>query len=298
MSSSRLTDLSPYVYGTTRLGDDSIPFTERVKIARAAMEAGVWFHTSHQYGDDLKVLKAAFDEDRSKAPKTIFKIGWSSVQQIRGQIEDQLAAVGFEKMAIGQLCLSDPIAMELRTGGPGFDGLLALKEEGLVERFVLETWPWNSENPLQSLKEGRALKLVDGLIFYLNPLQRFVTNELWDLILAEDVPVIAMRTVAGGDVNRTRDNGPEYLRKRATEVIPLFERSGCTSWAEFAVRYVYGFPQVRTTVGATSRREALEELQAVTRNPQPLPDDIQTELIALQRRWSDEHDRFAAQWSM
>ena len=37
---SLLTDLSPYVYGTTRLGDDKIPFEERVRMARAAMDAG------------------------------------------------------------------------------------------------------------------------------------------------------------------------------------------------------------------------------------------------------------------
>ena len=33
-----LTDLAPYIYGTTRLGDEKIPFEERVSIARAAME--------------------------------------------------------------------------------------------------------------------------------------------------------------------------------------------------------------------------------------------------------------------
>lgn len=32
-----LTDLSPYIYGTTPLSDDKIPFEERVKVARAAM---------------------------------------------------------------------------------------------------------------------------------------------------------------------------------------------------------------------------------------------------------------------
>jgi len=70
-----LTDISSYVYGTTRLGDDKIPFADRVKVARAAMETGIWFHTSHTYGDALKVLRAAFDEDRNKIPKLIVKIG-------------------------------------------------------------------------------------------------------------------------------------------------------------------------------------------------------------------------------
>ena len=36
--SALLTDLSPYVYGTTRLGDGNIPFAERVRLARRAVE--------------------------------------------------------------------------------------------------------------------------------------------------------------------------------------------------------------------------------------------------------------------
>ena len=40
MNTSRLlADLPPYIYGTTRLGDDKIPFDERVRLARAAMDA-------------------------------------------------------------------------------------------------------------------------------------------------------------------------------------------------------------------------------------------------------------------
>ena len=57
---SRLGNISKYVYGTTRLGDEDIPMADRVKeIARAAMDAGVWFHTSHQYGNALRVLRTA-----------------------------------------------------------------------------------------------------------------------------------------------------------------------------------------------------------------------------------------------
>ena len=56
-TSGLLTDLSPYIYGTTKLGDDKIPFPERVTMARAAMDSGVWFHTSHTYGNALEVLR-------------------------------------------------------------------------------------------------------------------------------------------------------------------------------------------------------------------------------------------------
>ena len=61
--SQLLTDLPPYIYGTTRLGDQNLPFEDRVKVARAAMDGTSWFHTSHAYGNALEVLRAAFDEE-------------------------------------------------------------------------------------------------------------------------------------------------------------------------------------------------------------------------------------------
>ena len=110
-----------------------------------------------------------------------------------------------------------------------------------------------------------------------------------------------MRTVAGGSVHRLRDTpgaAPDYLRVRASQVAPLFERSGCQSWTEFCVRYVLGFPQVRATVGSTSRLENLQEFLDAVEARRPLPDDIQTAMQDLQRAWAEEHDRHAQPWSM
>ena len=53
--SDLLNDLPPYIYGTTRLGDQNLPFEDRVGVARAAMEGTNWFHTSHSYGNALQV---------------------------------------------------------------------------------------------------------------------------------------------------------------------------------------------------------------------------------------------------
>ena len=300
-TTARLSDLSKFTYGTTRLGDESIPFAERVKTARAAMDAGVWFHTSHTYGDAFRVLRAAFDQDRAHVPPAIFKIGWDSIPQIRDIIRQNLEPLGLERMAIGQLCLGGQLAEEFRTGGPCYDGFRQLQEEGLVERYVLEVWPWNSHVALDALRAGYPEGVVDGYIFYFNPLQRFASNELFDLIRQRNQSIVAMRTVGGGPVHRQRDvpgAAPDYLRARAEQVAPLFERSGCQTWTEFCVRYVFGFPQVRTTVGSTSRPENLREFLDAVESLAPLSEDIQAALQALQRSWAEEHDRLAQPWSM
>ena len=297
-----LSDLSKYIYGTTRLGDDKIAFGDRVKMARVAMEAGVWFHTSHQYGDALKVLGAAFDEDRKRVPRMIFKIGWSTIEELRQTIRTNIEPLGIDHMDIGQLCLGGKLAEEFVSGGKCYDDFRKLRDEGLVRRFVCEVFPWTSDVPLKALRGGYPKGVIDGYIFYLNPLQRFASNELWDLLQERDEPIVAMRTVSGGDVHRLRDvpgaAWKDYLRARAVEVAPLYERSGCKSWTEFCVRFAYGFGQVRATVGATSRAENLRAFLDAVKVIKPLPDDIQAEIVKLKRRWSDETDVHAEPWSM
>ena len=300
--STLLTDLSPYIYGTTRLGDDKIPFDERVRIARAAMDAGVWFHTSHTYGNALEVLRTAFDQDRTRVPKMIVKIGWNNIAELRDVIHQNIDPLGLEGLELGQLCLSGELAGQFANGGACYEAFEAIKKEGLVRRFVVEVFPWTSFTSLQALRGGYPEGIVDGYIFYLNPLQRFASNELWDLLLKRKEPIIAMRTVSGGNVHRLRDvpgaAWKEYLQQRAVEVAPIFERSGIASWTEFCVRFAHGFPLVRATVGATSRIENLNEFLAAAEDIQPLPADIQEAIVALQRRWSDEVDMKAEVWSM
>jgi aryl-alcohol dehydrogenase-like predicted oxidoreductase len=297
-----LTDLSPYVYGTTRLGDGKIPFDARVSIARAAMQGTNWFHTSHTYGDALNVLRAAFDQDRTRVPNLIVKIGWSRMDELIDVIHQNIDPLGLESLELGQLCLSGSFAEDYANGGKSYELFSRLKQEGLVRRFVLEVFPWTSELALRALRGGDPEEIVDGYIFYLNPLQRFASNELWDLLVERDEPIIAMRTVAGGDIHSLRDipgyAWKPYLQERAVEVAPIFERSGIQSWPEFCVRFAFGFPQVRATVGATSHLDRLQEFFDAAQNIEPLPSDIQEEIVKLQYRWSNELDLHAEPWTM
>ena len=300
--SQLLADLPPYVYGTTRLGDQNIPFEERVRVARAAMEGTNWFHTSHTYGNALEVLRAAFDQERARVPKLIVKIGWQRTDELWEVIHQNIDPLGLDGLELGQLCLSDSLAEEYASGGRCYEVFSELKRDGLVNRFVLEVFPWSSEMALKALRSGYPEGIVDGYIFYLNPLQRFPSNELWDELIARHEPMIAMRTVAGGDIYKLRDvpgyAWKPYLQERAAQVAPIFERSGIESWTEFCVRFAHSFPLVRATVGATSRLENLKAFLAAVQNIEPLPADIIDEIVQLHYRWSDEFDKKAELWSM
>jgi hypothetical protein len=299
--SELLADLSPYVYGTGRLGDEKIPFADRVQVARLAMDAGVWFHTSHTYGSTLSVLRAAFDQDRAKVPPLIVKIGWSTIPELREIVRQNLEPLAIDSLAIGQLCLSGELADSYANGGDCYEEFARLRQAGLVKRFVLEVFPWTSPVALKALRGGYPQGIVDGYILYFNPLQRFASNELWDELQARGEPIIAMRTVAGGPVHRLRDvpgAGPDFIQRRAAEVAPIFERSGIPSWTEFCVRFAHSFEQVRASVGATSGPENLREYLAAARDIQPLPDAIVADIVKLHYQWSDEVDMKAQPWTM
>jgi aryl-alcohol dehydrogenase-like predicted oxidoreductase len=300
--SQLLTDLSPYIYGTTRLGDQNIPFDDRVRLARAAMAGVSWFHTSHTYGNALQVLRAAFDQDRSRVPRLIVKIGWENVDQLRDVIHENIDPLGLDGLELGQLCLSGSFAENYATGGDCYDLFARMKQEGLVRRFVLEVFPWSSDTALRAIRGGYPEGIIDGYIMYLNPLQRFASNELWDVLVERKEPLIAMRTVAGGNIHSLQDvpgyAWKPYIQERAAQIAPIFERSGVQSWTEFCVRFAHSFPLVRATVGATSRVKNLQEFLAAAEHIEPLPADIVDEIAQLHYRWSDEFDRKAEIWTM
>lgn len=300
--SDQLNDVSNYIYGTTRLGEESIPRAERIAIAKKAMDSCEWFHVSDQYGTAIHVLADAFKEVPNIRPKMIFKIEAERMDQMREVIHNNIDPLGVGYMDIGQLCLRDRTAADFCPGSTGYEEYSKIKSEGLVKRFVMEVFPWTSDVALEALKNGCTDDLIDGFIFYFNPLQRFATNELWDLIQEKGVPVIAMRTVCGNNVVTLRDvpgaAWKEYIQQRATEVAPLFEQSGINSWGEFCMRFAYSFPLVRATVGSTAREENLNEFLRVSELGEGFPENVKGEVLKLQQRWSDELDKGAEAWSM
>ncbi len=299
---SALSDITPYIYGTTRLGHSQTPREERLAVARAAMDSGAWFHTARMYGDALELLGEVFAERPAKTPRLIIKIGWNSIDQLRGAIEETLRPLELGGVQLGQLCLSGDLAEDFANGGECYRVFRQLKDEGLVRGYVVEAFPWTSEPSLRALRGGYTEGIVDGFIFYLNPLQRFASNELWQELLERRIPIIAMRTVSGGPVLRLRDEPgfawKDYLQQRAAQVAPIFERSGVASWTEFCLRFAFSFPLVRATVGSSGRIEHLNEFLAAKEHIIPLPADIVDEIAALHVRWSDEVDLHAEPWTM
>jgi hypothetical protein len=291
-----------FIYGTTRLGDDQISLTEKINVTCTAMNAGVWFHTSRQYNYALEVLSAAFDKDRTNVPKLIAKIGGDSIEALKTDIKSNLEPLGLKSLEVGQLCKGGELSNDFAAGGNSLKEIDKIRESGLVKSYVLEVFPWTSQIALKALQGGYTRGIIDAFIFYLNPLQRFASNELWDLLMEQKQPILALRTIGGGPVYRLRDvqgaAWKEYLQKRAVEVAPIFERSGITNWTEFCFRFAHSSPNVLSTIGASGNIDHLQEFLVAKENNQPLRQDIVNEIFTLQHRWSDELDIHAEPWTM
>lgn len=278
----QLPELSRFTYGTMSLGAGAYDMAADVKVARAAMDSGVWFHTSADYGETYKVLRRAFDEDRARVPKLIVKMDAKFPEKTHAVIEGTVRDLGVERVDIAQMCWhvdAAGIAGQARDNGPRWQAFCDLKKRGLVGNFVLEIWPpaLSCENGVEAVQND----LVDGLIFYYNLFERFVSNELFDLIEKRKTKVLALRTLGGGRAQPTQDPKGQALEA-------LFQKSGCRNMLEFGVRFVLSDPNVQTTICGTRRLEHLNALLDAARNFKPLDSAVVSEVKSLHRKWSEE----------
>ncbi len=294
--------LSQYVYGTTRLGDESLAEQTRVETALHVMNQNIWIHTCHKYGNSFEILRKAFQQEPTKIPLIIMKIWGNTKQELVDGVQENLEALGVKSLDMGQLCIGGEFAESLAKGGEALQALHEIRESGLIKSFVYEVFPWTSEIPLQALRSGNLNGIIDAFIFYLNPLQRFAANELWDEIQKQQFPIIALRTVSGGPVHKLRDipgfAWVPYLQERAEQVAPIFEKSNIDTWTEFCVRYAFSFPNVKATVGSSSSIERIQDFLTHTQDIKPLSQEIMNEIGNLQYHWSDTVDIHAEPWTM
>jgi aryl-alcohol dehydrogenase-like predicted oxidoreductase len=282
----KLPELPPYTFGTMSLGQGQYDLAADVKVARAAMDAGIWFHTSTDYQDTYRVLRHAFDEDRAHVPQLIVKMDAKVPEMTRSVIETTLAKLKVERVDIAQMCWNEipDIAEVHRAQGPRWQAFHELKQQGKVGSFVLEIWPnaGSCQNGVQALLND----LVDGYIFYYNLIERFVDNALFDLIEQRRAKILALRTLGGGGTVAAAGVTPSPEQRKRQELEPLFARSGCKDWLEFSVRFVLSDANVVTAISGTRRLEHLRALLDATRVRKPLDPVLVREMKLLQRKWS------------
>lgn len=279
-----LPELTNYTFGTGNINDTSNP--EHAKVARAAMDAGVWFHTSAEYGKGgvFEVLKSAFSENPSKTPHCIFKINGRDPDLFRESVTGAIAGTGVERVDIAQVC-GRPSADDLQPGRPLHDTMCELKEQGLVGSYILEFFRPSTADSIRAVADD----LFDGYTYYYNVIDREVSNELYDLMQSKGSAVLGLRTVGGGTGSFGYAGDRSAIMPAMQKAIAgLCERSGCTSEIEFRIRFPLSAPNIRTTIGATTKLEHLDQYLRTLGSFKPLAAEIVAEIQALHRQWFAE----------
>jgi len=272
--------ISPYTFGSMSLGRNPADVAHDLAVARRALEAGVWFHSSPTYnnGFTFMVLRMAFDEDRNRVPRMVIKVRDASVPLMRFEVEDSCRRLGVDTIDVAQLVSMDPqpgnLIDQLRgNGGPLVDELASLRGRGLIRQAVLFLTPENSDAAVEATQSG----LIDGVILYWNACQRDCSATAWAAIRETGIPALALRTVGGGPSDKASSAKSEDLEQ-------LIKAAGCRNSTEFNLRLAASEPAIRTTIGGTASLSHLEDFLNAANNPAPLSAEILQRVEQLQIR--------------
>ncbi len=273
-----MTLFSPFTFGSMSLGRNPADISNDLAVARRALEAGVWFHSSPTYnqGFTFMVLRLAFDENRSRVPRMVIKVRDASVPLMRFEVEDSCRRLGLDAIDMAQLVSMDPspgnLVDQLRGGGgPLADELASLRKRGLIRQAVLFLTPENSDAAVEAMKSG----LIEGVILYWNACQRDCSDTAWSKIKEKGIPTLALRTLGGGPAD-------ERSRSKSAALTELITAAECRDATEFNLHLAASEPVIKTTIGGTASLPHLESYLTAASNSVPLPADIYQRVTRLQ----------------
>ena len=264
----QLTKLTFGTGGVITAGDPA-----HVRCIRRAMEAGLWMHCANYDGGVFPNLRQALAEAPAQVPRTIFKVDGTSAEAFRAKIRSVLSQTGLERMDIAQVC-GFPVTEEPEAV------LAAMAEahgEGLADHFIMDMIHAWCGKALTYLPDD----LFEGYIFYYNVVECHADREFLDQAIRRAVPLFAMRAFARGalwDPSRR----PPYLHS-------IFDKSGLSSWIDFAVHGALSLPGAVTTLAGTGNIEHLDELIRSAESFRPLDPALVDELLACHHQWNVDH---------
>src|SRR5471030_1201379 len=271
---------TPYTFGSMSLGRKPEDVAQDLVVARRAMEAGVWFHSSPTYnnGFTFMVLRQAFDENRDRVPRMVIKVRDASVSLMRFEVEDSCRRLGLDTLDVAQLVSMDPrpgnLVDQLRGGGgPLADELASLRARGLIRQAVIFLTPETSDAAVEATRSS----LIDGVILYWNACQRDCSNTAWAAIREKGIPALALRTLGGGPSDKSSS-------AKSGDLAELIKAAGCRNATEFNLRLAASEPAIRTTIGGTASLEHLEDYLQAAANAAPLSAEILQRVGQLQVR--------------
>jgi len=291
---SAFPDWRRLTFGSANLGADFDRTTQDVGLVRAAMELGLPVHTSRCYshGQALNILKLAFREAPAQTPPVMAKIYCYNATQIRLDVEEILDRLKLDYLPIGQLAKNDhrrrEIVDDILAHGPMFETLCELRQRGMVGHWVFEVFQKYTHDAIKAIGND----LFDSVGLYFSAIEREADAATWQLIQRKQLPVVAIKALSGGLVEPGREHSagkpgkPRRWVDQRRQLQQLFDESGCDSWAEFSVRFLFSIPAVRTAIIATNRAPRLAENLRLCEQATALPHALVAKVLEHQNAWA------------
>ncbi|MFA6290896.1 MAG: aldo/keto reductase [Victivallales bacterium] len=286
--------LTSFTFGCMSLGNDPGEMRNHIRLARTAMETGVWFHASQEYagGGAFMILHHAYCEARKQIPRMILKIRCDNAEVLKFDVEDALRRLTIDQVSIAQLCRAKhdrrPVVDDFLDHGEMWQVCQDMQKQGKVGQFVMEIFASFSPDAIRAVQSN----LFPGYIFYFSPGERQTNTELFELLESRNENILSLRTMCGGildpaRIQTIREKKPEDRAILKFEALqPLFEQSGCASWAEFSFSFLKSFPNLLTSIAGTSKEVHFRELLACDQKAKPMAPALVKQINALHREWS------------
>ncbi len=289
-----LPQISPYTFGTGKISGLLENENDEIKLVREAMDLGIWFHTSSDYGKGghesgtygtspaLRLLQMAFKESPSQRPPCIVKVYCADAQKASTHVEHILKATGLDCIHIAQLCCWADYAEDFLNHGPRFQAFLKMKEEGKIANLAVEVFSSFSDNAISVIEND----LADACIFYYNLMEREVNYALYSLLQKKQVPIIALRTLGGIYPDLSTNESSEEKADRLQNLCMLARDLKIDNWLDLSMAFIKSIPNVVTTVGATSSIANLNSIQNAALNTPPIPPEAVQSILRLHNECS------------
>ena len=240
---------------TFNVGSDPQLLDARAEVVKAFFElGGGMIDSSPMYGSAPDVMGHALN--KLGTPDTLFSAEkvWSPAG---GSAYEQVA----DLKSRWQLDYFDLVQVHnLTDWQKHLAALMEMKAEGRIGYVGITTSHGRRHQDFEQIMASEAIDFVQ-LSYSIN--QRAVESRLLPLAQEKGIAVIANRPFDGGrliqDLKRRNTPLPEWAAAEC----------GCTSWAEFLLKFIVSHPAVTCAIPATTRVEHLRENMRAGLNPMP-----------------------------
>ncbi|WP_235272404.1 aldo/keto reductase [Halomonas sp. KO116] len=243
---------------TFNVGSDPQLLDARTEVVKAFFEhGGGLIDSSPMYGSAPDMMGYALEqlgtpESLFAAEKVWSPAGGSAREQV-AELKDRWKVEHFDLVQVHNLT----------DWREHLSALQEMKAEGIIRHVGITTSHGRRHREIEQIMTSEDIDFVQ--LTY-NITHREAENRLLPLAEEQGIGVIANRPYDGGSLIK-------HLKRRDAPLPEwVNEECGCTTWADFLLKFIVSYPAITCAIPATTQVEHLRENMRAGHSPMPSPD--------------------------